>query len=78
MQGPDLTNSLVGVLTRFRQEPVPFMDDVEAMFYQVRVPAYQRDYLRFLWWPGGDLNAEIEEYRMMVHPFGAVSSPSCS
>ena len=24
------------------------------------------------------MNAEIEEYRMMVHPFGAVSSPSCS
>ena len=78
LQGPDLTNSLVGVLTRFRQEPVAFMADIEAMFYQVRVPADQRDFLRFLWWPGGDLNAEIEEYRMMVHPFGAVSSPSCS
>ena len=78
LQGPDLTNSLVGVLTRFRQEPVAFMADSEAMFYQVRVPADQRDFLRFLWWPGGDLNTEIEEYRMMVYPFGAVSSPSCS
>ena len=78
LQGPDLTNSLFGVLTRFRQEPVAFMGDIEAMFYQVRVPVYQRDFLRFLWWPGGDLNAENEEYRMVVHPFGAVSSPSCS
>ena len=42
LQGPDLTNSLAGVLTRFRQEPVAFMADIEAMFYQVRVPAYQR------------------------------------
>ena len=25
MQGPDLTNSLVGVLTQFRQEPIAFM-----------------------------------------------------
>lgn len=33
--GPDLTNSLIGVLTRFRQEPVAFMADIEAMFYQV-------------------------------------------
>ena len=38
MSGPDLTNSLVGVLTRFRQDRVTFMADVEAMFYQVRVP----------------------------------------
>ena len=30
-QGPDMTNSLVGVLTRFRQEPVAFMSDVEAV-----------------------------------------------
>ena len=78
LQGPDLTNSLVGVLTRFRQEPVAFMRDIEAMFYQVQVPPKQRDFLRFLWWPGGDLNAELKEYRMTVHPFGAVSSPSCA
>ena len=31
LQGPDMTNSLVGVLTRFRQEPVAFMADIEAM-----------------------------------------------
>ena len=48
------------------------------MFYQVLVPADQRDFLRFLWLPNGDLSAELEEYRMRVHPFGAVSSPSCS
>ena len=32
-QCPDLTNSLVGVLTRFRHEPVAFMGDIEAMSY---------------------------------------------
>ena len=78
LQGPDLTNSLVGVLTRFQQEPVAFMGDIEAMFYQVLVPAEQRDFLRFLWWPNGDMSAKLVEYRMTVHPFGAVSSPSCS
>ena len=36
--GLDLTNTLVGVLTRFRQEQIAFMSDIEAMFYQVRVP----------------------------------------
>ena len=32
LSGPDLTNSLVGVLTRFRARRVAFMTDVEAMF----------------------------------------------
>ena len=78
LQGPDLTNSLVGVLTRFRQEPVAFMSDIEAMFYQVRVLPSDCNYLRFLWWPGGDLEKEPEEYRMLVHLFGGASSPSCA
>ena len=38
MLDPDLTNSLVGVLTRFRQDRVAFMADIQAMFRQVRVP----------------------------------------
>lgn len=77
-QGPDLTNNLVGVLIRFRQEPVAVMGDVQSMFHQVRVPEEDRDLLRFLWWPRGDFSKELEEYRMTVHLFGAVSSPSCA
>ena len=49
LQGPDLTNSLVGVLTRFRQESVALVCDIKAMFYEVFVPEEQRDFLRFLW-----------------------------
>lgn len=78
LQGPDLTNLLVGVLTRFRKEPVVLMADIEAMFYQVRVPVEDSDLLRFLWWPDGDCSQELVEYRMMVHLFGATSSPSCA
>jgi len=78
LQGPDLTNSLVSVLTCFRQEPEALMGNVEAMFYQVVVPIEQRDFLRFLWWPNGELNAQLVEYRMTVHSFGAVPSPRCS
>lgn len=78
LQGPNLTSSLIGVLLRFRQEPLAFMSDIKSMFYQVRVADEHKDFLRFLWWPGGDLEKEIAEYRMNVHLFGAVSSPSCS
>ena len=34
MQGPDLINSLEGVLLRFRLEPVALVADIEAMFHQ--------------------------------------------
>ena len=78
LQGPDLTNSLIGVLTRFRQETVTLMADIEAMFHQVCVRPEDRDALRFMWWPENDLDKEPEEYQMMVHLFGATSSPSCA
>ncbi|XP_077073702.1 uncharacterized protein LOC143724510 [Siphateles boraxobius] len=78
LQGPDLTSSLVGVLTRFRQERVAVMADVESMFHQVKVPPEDADLLRFLWWPDGDTSKELQEYRMEVHLFGATSSPSCA
>ena len=78
LQGPDLTNTLVGVLTRFSEEQVAFMSDIEVMFYQVRVTPRDCNYLRFLWWPKGDLDKEPEEYQMLVHLFGRASSPSCA
>lgn len=78
LQGPDLTSSLVGVMTRFRKEPVVIMADIESMFHQVRVPAEDVDLLRFLWWPKGDLTCEPVDFRMNVHLFGATSSPSCA
>lgn len=77
-QGPDLTSTLFDVLTRFRQEPVAVMTDIKAMFHQVRVSKADVDFLRFLWWPDGDASMPAVEHRMLVHLFGAVSSPSCA
>lgn len=39
LQGPDLTNTLIGVLQRFQKEPLPLvlLADIESMFYQVKV-----------------------------------------
>ena len=78
LQGPDLTNSLIGVLTRFRRSSIAFMADIEAMFHQVRVPPKDCNALRLLWWPNSDTTATPEEYQMMVHLFGGISSPSCA
>jgi len=77
MQGPNLTNTLVGVLLRFRQEHVAVMADIEAMFNQVMVAEQDRDVLRYLWWPNGDQSLQPEIYRMNVHLFGGTWSPSC-
>ena len=78
LQGPDLTNSLIGVLIRFRQEPIALMSDIEAMFYQVYVRPIDSNCLRFLWWPDGDLEKAPAEFKMLVHLFGGTSSPSCA
>ena len=78
LQGPDLANTLIGVLLRFRQEHIAMMADIEGMFHQVRVHEDYLDFLRFLWWPDGETNKRLEEYRMTVHLFGAISSPSCA
>ncbi|XP_043199287.1 uncharacterized protein LOC122368999 [Amphibalanus amphitrite] len=76
LQGPDQTNALLDVLTRFRMENIAFTADIENMFHQVYVPESDRDLFRFLWWKDGDPQNDILEYRMKVHVFGATSSPS--
>ena len=78
LQGPDMTSTLVGVLSRFRENQVAVMADVQNMFCQVKVPENDRDLLRFLWWPDGKLNEPAKEYRMATHVFGATSSPACA
>lgn len=78
LTGPDLTNSLVGVLCRFRKGSIAFMCDIEKMFHQFHVKTEDQDYLRFLWWENGNLVTLPTEYRMKVHLFGAASSPGCA
>lgn len=78
LQGPDLTNSLIGVLMRFRQENVAFMSDIKSMFHQVHIPNYQTSFFQFLWWKDGDYEAELKTYCMKVYIFGTNTSPSCA
>ena len=78
LQGPDLVNLLVGVLTRFREEEVAIVADIEAMFHQVKIPKPDQKFLLFLWWEDGRLDAQPDVYCMTRHIFGATSSPSCA
>ena len=78
MSSLDLTNQIVVVLLRFREEEVVFMADIEVMFYQVKIPPDQRSYLRFLWWTNSDINKEVIDFERCAHEFGSTSSPSRS
>lgn len=76
LTGPDLNNTLLGVLVRFRKEPIAVTADIRQMFYAFLVRHDHRDYLRFLWHKDNDLSKEVEEYRMRVHVFGNSPSPA--
>lgn len=78
LQGPDLINSLVGVLLRFRKGKIALSCDIQQMYHQFHVRPCHRDYLRFLWWEDGDLAKPLRDFRMTVHIFGAASSPGCA
>ncbi|XP_068250223.1 uncharacterized protein [Palaemon carinicauda] len=68
LQGPNLTNSLTGVLIRFRQEVYAFIGDIEAMFFQIKIPPENQDYVRFLWWPNAlpaeDCSVESDKFNL--------------
>ena len=76
--GPDLLNSLMGVLLRFRNHNIAIVADIEAMFHQVRVEPSDSDSLRFLWADTPHENSKVETYQMLVHIFGATDSPCCT
>ncbi len=78
LTGPDILNSLTGVLLNFRIHKVAVAADIEAMFHQVRVDPTDADSLRFLW--KDDITAEgsPQMYQMLVHIFGAKDSPTCA
>lgn len=76
LTGPDLNNSLVGVLLRFRKEKVAILADIQQMFHCFLVLKDHLNFLRFLWYKENDVNNEIVEYRMKVHVFGNGPSPA--
>ena len=76
LKGPDLLNSLVGILLRFREGQYAIIGDIEAMYHQVKVLKEDTDSLRFLW--RENFNASVDEYIMCVHIFGKVDSPCCA
>ncbi|XP_064461872.1 uncharacterized protein LOC135372079 [Ornithodoros turicata] len=76
LSGPNLVNSLLGVLLRFRKEAFAVTADIQQMFYCFVVREEHRDFLRFFWFLDNDPTKEVVEYRMRVHVFGNSPSPA--
>ena len=75
MEGPDLLQSLIGIIFRFRKKQSVLTADVEVMFLQEKVPPADCDVLRFPW---RESNTEpISVYEHGRHIFGAKKSPTC-
>ncbi|XP_076389575.1 uncharacterized protein LOC143264787 [Megachile rotundata] len=74
--GPDLLQSLPGVLIRFRQEQVAVKADIKDMFLRIQVRKEDRGAQRFLW-RGKARNVEPQVFEMSCLIFGAKPSP-CS
>ena len=66
-RGPDLTNSLLGVLLRFRKERIEFAANIQSMFLQVKVSADDVHTLRFLWWENADFREPLGEYQKVSY-----------
>lgn len=76
MTGPDLNNTLLGVLTHFRKESVAVTADIQQMFHCFLVKEEDSNFLRFLWFQDNDLSKDIIDYHMKVHVFDNSPSPA--
>ncbi|XP_055633808.1 uncharacterized protein LOC129774135 [Toxorhynchites rutilus septentrionalis] len=74
IKGPDLLNSLLGVLFGFREKRIAIRADLMEMFHQIQIRKEDRHAQRILW--RDDPNQEPKVYLMNVATFGATCSPS--
>ncbi|XP_072933724.1 uncharacterized protein [Epargyreus clarus] len=71
--GPDLYNSLMGIMFRFRENEIVIMGDIKDMFLQIKIRAEDQNVLRFLWQESPD--SQIKACVMQRLIFGATCSP---
>lgn len=74
--GPDLTNSLHGVLLRFRKEKIGVTGEIEQMLHSFKIREDHMNFLRFIWFQDNDPTLPLTEYLMCVHLFGNSPSPA--
>ena len=72
-KGPDLLNSLFGIVSRFREREVAVSGDISKMYHRVRIPLEDQHVHRYLW---RDLETKRETYVKTVLTFGDNPAPA--
>jgi transposase InsO family protein len=75
LSGPDLMNSLLGALIKFRSGCIAFTADIADMFMRVKIREADQGAQLFLW-RGPDRDKDPSIYVMNSMIFGAASSPT--
>ncbi|XP_073946598.1 uncharacterized protein [Choristoneura fumiferana] len=73
LQGPDLLQSLYGIMLRFRENRIGVTGDIRDMFLRIKIRNEDQNALRFLWRDSETQN--IKHYAMTSLIFGANCSP---
>ena len=68
-KGPDLLNSLLGILIRFRENAIAFIGDIKKMYHTVRTGVIEQHTHRFLW-RDMDITREPDTYVIQRVSFG--------
>lgn len=76
LTGPELNNSLLGVLLRFQRDRVAILANIQQTFYCFLIHRNHCNFLRFLWHKDNDLSKAVVDYRMRAHVFGNSPSPA--
>ncbi|XP_055938249.1 uncharacterized protein LOC129968417 [Argiope bruennichi] len=72
--GPNLIEIIPAILNRFRLRKIGVISDIRKAFLQIALHENDRNFLRFLWWEGGD-HEKLIIYRHCRVVFGVSCSP---
>ncbi|XP_063843679.1 uncharacterized protein LOC135090655 [Scylla paramamosain] len=73
-KGPNVMNSLFGLLLRFREGSIAFVGDIAKMFNSIRLSEFDSHVHRFLWRDFED--RAPDHYALTAVPFGDICSPA--
>ena len=72
-KGPDLLNNILGILVRFRENPVAFIGDIKKMYHTVATTTLDHHTHRFLW---RDMNSNKEPDTYVIQRVSFGDKPS--
>ena len=75
MKGPDLLNSLFGMVLHFRGREITLVGDISKIYHRILIPERDQQVHRFLW-RNLDTSREPDVYAKAVLTFGDKPAPA--